>query len=204
MQTTRIVLTEPFIRHPAGLVFELDAATGVSGWDDDERIRERQNYADKSTYHLPDGGNGHAYELPASATAVCPEGIFDPATLRTGPCRITRAAFQTDDAADDKWNPGFNLLSINNLNAQGFTFPLERFDPPPEKAELYDHLRNSLVRPMTIQPEVDISDLTPGFYGLHLYFAAGAPYVIRFIKSFPLLVLFTDKNGRYSVQKTLY
>jgi hypothetical protein len=60
MQTARVVLMEPFVRHPAGQVFELEAITTVSDWHPDERVRERLSFTDKRAYYLPDGGNGFA------------------------------------------------------------------------------------------------------------------------------------------------
>lgn len=200
----RIVLTEPFIRHPAGLVFELDEATGIQGWEANEMLQERINYSGKRTYHLPDGGNGTAYDLLLSATAPCPPEVFENEDLRCGPCRLTRAAFQRDEAPNEVWNPGFKLFEINGLNAQGFEFPLETFETQPAGIELFDALRQIVVRPLPPGNSVDCSDLLPGFYQLRLHFLQGDPYFIHFIKSFPLLVLFMQRHGSYTVQKTLY
>ena len=125
MKTTRIVLTEPFVKHPAGLVFELPAAMNVGGWDVDERVRDRQNFSGKQTYRLPDGGNGNDYELPIQSTKNCPDGIFEDEALHKGPFRLTRAAFDREGAGNEIYNPGFNLLEINGIPAQGFEFPMD-------------------------------------------------------------------------------
>ena len=84
METVRMVLTEPFVRHAAGHVFEVNAATGASGWEEDTRLRERLNFSNKQTYFLPDGGNGHGAELSVSTTKPCPPDVFDGMDLRSG------------------------------------------------------------------------------------------------------------------------
>jgi hypothetical protein len=204
MQTTLIVLTEPFIKHPAGLVFELNKATGVSGWDDDDRVRERMYYGNKGIHFLPDGGNGLSYELPVSAVAPCPTDVFTNENLRNGPCRITRAAYQREGAPNDMWNAGFTLFDIGGLSAQGFKFPLGGFSQTPVQMQLFDALRDTVLRDCPVADSIDGSDLLPGFYQLRLLFQRGEPFYIHFIKSFPLLVFFTDNSGRHTVQKTLY
>ncbi len=40
MNPLLVALLHRFVRHPAGLVFQLNEATGISGWDDDDRVRE--------------------------------------------------------------------------------------------------------------------------------------------------------------------
>lgn len=204
MQTTLIVLTEPFIKHPAGLVFELNAATGFSGWDDDERVRERMSFANKGIYYLPDGGNGLPYDLSINATAPCPEDVFANENLQSGPCRITRAAYQREGATNDMWNAGFSLIEMKGATAQGIKFPLASFSPPPFQLQLFDALRGIAIRDCPLADSIDCSDLPPGFYQLRIGFQRGEPFYIHFIKSFPLLVLFSDNNSRYTVQKTLY
>lgn len=56
------------MRHPAGLVFELQESDEPIGWDPDERVRERQSFTDKRAYYLPDSGKGSSIKLPASDT----------------------------------------------------------------------------------------------------------------------------------------
>lgn len=203
MTTTRIVLTEPFVRHPAGLVFEVNAAQGTSGWDDDERLRERLNFSDKRTYHLPDGGNGAAYDLPAHMAKPCPPGVFEDVDLHSGPCRVTGATDgQTGSASPLKYN--IKLLEINGLAAQALQFPLSDLPARPVKMTLTDTLRGEAMREFPASDIVDCSRLLPGFYRLEIRLMGGGWLDVRFIKSFPLLVFFEGNTGRFSVQKTLY
>ncbi len=60
METTLIILKVPFYKHPAGTVFELAANTEPADWPEDDRLREKQNFASKRVYLLPDGGRGFA------------------------------------------------------------------------------------------------------------------------------------------------
>ncbi|NUQ26492.1 MAG: hypothetical protein HUU34_21300 [Saprospiraceae bacterium] len=208
MHTTRIVLTEPFVRHPAGLVFELDEATGVSGWDDDERVRDRQNFSDKRVYFLPDGGNGGSYELPSHMTAPCPPEVFVGVDLRTGPCRITGAwtAPGGDETSASPSNLKYDakLLRINDINAQGIEMTLER-----KQAEiiLVDVLRSETLRRFEAAGnpfQLDFSELPPGFYKITIHLHKGPTHYLQFIKAFPYIVEFQGNMGSYQLHRTLY
>ncbi len=209
MKTVWIALTQPFVRHPAGLVFELDEATGISGWDDDERVRERQNYSDKRCYRLPDGGNGLACELPVSMTAVCPPEVFADEDLRSGPCRVTgaeRVENQTT-SADSNLKYGIALAELNGLNAQGLHLPLNHWPSSPKTLRLIDRLRETEILSLgwEVLPDglLDCSALRPGFYALEIEISSVLLYRVLFIKSFPLLVQMAP-NGQYTTLKTLY
>lgn len=208
MPTTRIVLLEPFVRHPPGLVFELSEATGVSGWDDDERVRDRQSFTDKRVYFLPDGGNGASYELPLRITAPCPPEVFEGIDLRAGPCRVTGAwmAPGGDESAASPSDLKYNaqLLKINGINAQGIAMALEK---GPSKIILKDLLRNHTLQKMESEDahlQLDFSDLPPGFYKLTIYVHNGPGYFMQFIKSFPYLVEFKGNSENYELRRTLY
>lgn len=203
MTTTRIVLTQPFVRHPAGLVFEVNAAQGTSGWDDDERLRERLNFSDKRTYHLPDGGNGMAYDLSAQMTKLCPSGIFENVDLCSGPCRATGATDgHTGNASPLKYSS--KLLEIKGLAAQALEIPVDDLPTQPVKMVLKDTLRDAVLHEFSAREIVDCSQLSPGFYQLEIRLAGDSWLDVRFIKSFPLLVFFDGNSGRFSLQKTLY
>jgi hypothetical protein len=204
MQTTLVVLTQPFVRLPAGTILELSEANGYSGWEEDDRLREKLHFFDKSTYTLPDGGNGLGYDLPLSNTMPCPPDALVDLDLTHGPCRITRAAFQTEEAGNDVWNTGFGLEEVEGLAAQAFYYPLEQFEKKPVKVVLFDALRQKPVRDITATGHFDTQDMPPGFYQLQFNFRQGPAYHIHFIKSFPVLILFEDKTGGFSTQPTLY
>lgn len=206
MNTVRVVLTEPFMKYPAGTVFELDELQGVSGWDPDERVRERLSFSDKRTYSLPDTGRGIPTTLPASATAPCPPEVFQNTDITTGPCRITAieggALLREQDLA---------LLSLNGVNAHGLQIAWPATAARPEHYELWDKLREVQTDSMVISSvqydgallHFDFSTLGPGFYRLDVYSSGGIIFSIRFVKSFPLLVTFSQHH-KYAVQKTLY
>ena len=98
-----IILTEPFIRHYAGSVFYLDDAIGISGWDEDDRVRDRQPCHDNRVYTLPDNGKGIACELPIDYTVVCPEKLLGNVDLKSGPCRITSVSEGLERHKNDPW-----------------------------------------------------------------------------------------------------
>lgn len=208
METTLIILTQPFVRQPAGLVFELNADIGVSDWPDDERLRERLNFQDKRCYHLLDGGNGRSYELPLQDTRACPEGVFDGIDLHSGPVRLTATVLEV---------PGASETTVTNLKYDAVLSPLGehaaqavRFDPAqlgglPDSAELIDRLREKNLPPPDISTDLlDFSELGPGFYQLNLSVKNVGVHRICLMKSFPLLVIFEGNSARYQVQKTLY
>lgn len=202
MTTTRIVLTQPFVRHPAGTVFELHEALGVSGWDDDERVRDRQYFGDKRCYRLPDGGNGAVCELPAADTRPCPPEVFDGIDLRTGPVRIT--GDQVENGGNSLKYEG-HLMEINGINAQGVYFPPEKLGAAIQSAELRDSLRETeMGKPAMMGETFDFSELNPGFYQLMLTLKSGIIHRVSFVKSFPLVVTFEGNSSRFQVQKTLY
>ena len=207
LKTTRVVLTEPYVRHAAGHVFELDAATGISGWEEDERLRERLNFSNKQTYFLPDGGNGAAYELSVSATRPCPPEVFEGIDLRTGPCRVTGSTFRSANEteaqpSDIKYQA--QLFEINGLNAQGIAITLEE---KPSKIVLTDVLRDETLREIPADSHslvLNFADLLPGFYQLIMTMSDDSVHDVRVFKAFPLLVIFPDRSGRFSTQKTMY
>ncbi len=209
MKTVLVALTQAFIRHPAGLVFELEAATGISGWDDDTRLRERQSFLDKRVYQLPDGGNGLPCELPLAMTALCPPEIFESADLRSGPCRITGASRVSGQSTEPVSNLkyGIGLAEINGINAQGLQLPLQNLAGGAKTLRLRDRMRKHEVwaRDWQAFPDglIDCSALLPGFYELDIEITDVFLYQIQFIKSFPLLVEVAP-NGQFSTQKTIY
>ncbi len=67
-----IILIEPLIRQYIGSVFLLRDSIGISGWDEDDRIRDRQPCFDQRVYYLPDNGKGIPVALPLPCTLNCP------------------------------------------------------------------------------------------------------------------------------------
>lgn len=154
MKTIRLVLKEPFYMHPASLVFELEDSNEYSGWDDDERVRDRMSFHDKRIYHLPDSGRGLAVSLPASITQPCPAAAFENIDLSTGPCRITKVISGKGEALLAPSSPlpcgtlreeKVSLQEVNGLSAQGLRIELPAFEQAPVKMVLKDCLRKEVV-----------------------------------------------------------
>lgn len=204
MQTTRIILKVPFHKHPAGAVFEVAETTEISGWPEDERLREKLSFHDKRVYHLPDGGRGFAVSLPVSDTAPCPEHVFEGVELRTGECRVTRVFTGHPDETTDAWAAPCGQLKEENvvvernaaLKSQGFRIDLPPFAKIATKMVLSDTLRNETVLEYELrnykhtdtQLHWDVSDLRPGFYDLRVCFPGDWMHTVRFIKFFPFFV----------------
>lgn len=215
MNTVRLVLQVPFMRYPAGTVFELSENTEPDGWDDDERVRDRQNFSDRRVYALPDGGRGYAVQLHASDTKPCPVGVFDSMDIRTGPCRVTKVVSgKGEDLTDEGLEPGMllreesvELTDSASSRLQGIRIPLPAPANQVISLTLFDVLRNQeLPESKTAGDtplELDFSDLPPGFYRLMIRCRGDIYHSVRFIKSFPLLVMFTG-GGRFTTQQTLY
>lgn len=99
-----IILKNPFIRHYAGSVFDVEESTNNPNWEYAEKI------SPKRTYFLPDNGRGYATELDISDTILCPNTLFEGVDLMTGPCRMTSA--KASDL-DSKWGENQVILSEN-------------------------------------------------------------------------------------------
>lgn len=204
------------MRYPAGTVFDLPESNDFAGWHDDERVREKQNFSGKRTYRLPDGGRGNPVDLWESDTSPCPPTAFDGVALNSGPCRITAAFSGMGDnpAFDDEKLPcgqiredDASLVPINGINAQGFRVLLPQTSSPPEQVVIRDVLYGTDVRTIpSFGPDItlDLSDLLPGFYQVLFRYKDGCVHGIRFLKSFPLLVLLERGSRRFAVQETLY
>ncbi|MBL7828784.1 MAG: hypothetical protein JNJ57_19265 [Saprospiraceae bacterium] len=208
MSFIKVVLTEPFVRLPATLVLELDATVGVSGWNDDERARERMSFMNKKCYSLPDGGNGTAYELPLHYIRPCPEGVFEGVDLNSGPVRITASTLDGHSGQSPAvTNLKFDavLWAKNDNPGQGILFTQAQLGGWPETIEFTDRRSNSQLQPPECKGGlVDLSLLPPGFYELILKVEGMGTHRLRLIKSFPLLIEFEGNSQRYRTQKTLY
>lgn len=216
MNTIRLVLKVPFMRYPAGTVFELPVSNSYAGWDVDERVREKMSFYGKTVYPLPDGGRGYPVELHESDTSPCPPAAFDGVDLRTGPCRITATASGMGEnmTAGNGTLPcgqlrenDTELVEINGINAQGIRVALPPNDCRPDQIILRDVLRGADTRSLPAfgqEVVLDLSDLLPGFYLAVFRYKNDCRHVVRFIKSFPLLVLLERNSNRFSTLQTLY
>lgn len=201
------------MKFPAGTVFELEAPNELSDWDADERVREKQSFFDKRCFFLPDMGRGRSALLPLSRTYPCPEGIFDNSDLSSGPCRITGVFSGKGETAEP--HEDFEKLHENDVvlkdSKQGIDVVFSQNHENCTGWQLHNMLTDKLVRESEdapAQPEnlsFDFSDLTPGFYALRLQYKDSLSHLIRFYKSFPLLVQFEPNNNwKYTLFPTQY
>lgn len=203
------------MRHYAGSVFDLDDTTGVSGWDPDERVRERQSFSDKRTYTLPDAGNGLEVALPVSDTVVCPPEIFEGMDLRSGPCRVTAA--QTGIGAGMKGEdipPTARLskdhavlIALKGIENQGIEVALPQGSPQPRCIEIVDRRDGRI---LIARPEkehrflIDLSDAMPGFYHIRITCKRDFVHLISVLKCFPLVVNYDTRTGDWETIQTIW
>lgn len=209
MQTKRLVLKVPFMRYPAGTVFELEDRLEYDGWEEDERLREKQNFSDRRVFFLPDGGSGFSTMLSAYDTQPCPPAVFEGVDLHSGPCRITKIELPRalgPGLCVGLGDSDISLVDMSGCHAQGIAIRWPEGWKQPLTIALRDILRDVEVPEVVGPPDevVDFSGLLPGFYHLLATFPNGCVQGIRFIKSFPLLVFFERGTFRYTTQKTLY
>ncbi|MCC6411329.1 MAG: hypothetical protein IT270_06700 [Saprospiraceae bacterium] len=213
MNLSLVVLNQPFMKFPAGTVFQLEEPNEIPGWDPDERVREKQSFFDKRNFLLPDMGRGRSALLPLWMTNPCPEGIFDNADLSSGPCRIT-GVFSGKGAPPEP-HGDFENLRENEVvlkdSKQGIDITLPQNREQCTGWQLHNMLTQKLVREsddVPARPEnvsFDFSDLMPGFYALSLRYNDGFNHLVRFYKSFPFLVQFEpDNNWKYTLFPTQY
>lgn len=203
------------MRHYAGSVFDLDDATGVSGWDPDERVRERQSFFNKRTYFLPDAGNGSGVELLVSDTVLCPPEIFEGMDLRSGPCRVTAAqtgigaGMKGEDipAAARLSKDHAALVALKGIENQGIEVVLPQGSPRPRRIEIVDRRDG---RTMIDRPEkehrflIDLSDAMPGFYHIRITGERDFIHLISVLKCFPLVVNYDTRTGAWETIQTIW
>ncbi len=209
-----IILTEPFIRHYAGSIFYLDDAVGVSGWDEDDRIRDRQPCHDKRVYALPDNGKGVATELPIDYSILCPEKLLENADLKSGPCRITSVSEGLQKQHNDPWfadplpmGRGRLLLKNSVTCPKNIVVSDGSINLMTTKA-IIDDLLSQESKTITYGfPDgfqLDFSDFEPGFFRVALFNDTDLQHSFTLIKCFPIIVKFTGKINKYAIAQTLW
>ena len=216
MKTIRLVLNVPFMRHPVGTVFELKDSPDISGWDADDRVREKQDFSGQRSYRLPDGGRGQAVELPESHTHVCPPTAFDGVRLDTGPCRVTGVQSGLGERLTPIDGPlacgklreeDATLVPINGIPSQALCVRLPETGSRPRGVLLRDRLRGLDLRTFPQfdrESNFDFSALSPGFYELLFQYPDECRHSLRFIKTFPLLITLEPGSSRFTTQPTRY
>lgn len=209
-----IILAEPFIRHYAGSVFKVSDAIGVSGWDDDDRTREKQSCYDKRVYFLPDDGKGEHAELPLPCTFICPENIFRNIDVKSGPCRITSVSKSLSKTTNDPYYASSLPLGKGKITyvdatkyvKNGFIFDLDR-DAFPDKAIIKNSVTGEITS-VNIESHAQIhlvfDDFEPGFYEISLIKSNSNLHHFTLIKCFPLVVALTDVRSKYNISPTIW
>ena len=209
-----IILTEPFIRHYAGSVFTVSDAIGVSGWDDDDRTREKQSCYDQRVYFLPDDGKGTPAELPLPYTFVCPENIFSNVDIHSGPCRITSVSKSLEKPNNDPYYASPLPLGkgkITYLDTEKYVKNALFFDLNNEELMDIAIIKNSVTAEVknhnikSGEPLLLIfDDFEPGFYAIDLFKSKLLVHQFTLIKCFPLVVALTDIRSKYHILKTIW
>lgn len=209
-----IILTEPFIRHYAGSVFYLDDAIGSSGWDEDDRLRDRQPCHDNRVYTLPDNGKGIACELPIDYTVLCTDKLLEKVNLKSGPCRITSVSEGLERQQNDPWfaDPlpmGRGRLLLKNAltcpknivvsdGSIHLQFTKVIID------DLLSQESKTIEYGFSDEFQLDFSDFEPGFYRVALFNDADLQHSFTLIKCFPIIVKFSGEINKYTIAQTLW
>lgn len=208
----RIILTQPFMRHYAGSVFELSDQISMLNWDDDERVRDKINFFHNQAYELPDDGKGKSTLLSLQKTMICPEHVFELSNIKCGPWRITsvsKGLEEVDELYYSTFFPGGkgkvllkdsddypkNILRINLQNELQYDQVTVKNRSDGQEIDIHVD--------MTYGFELDGSPLHPGFYLVDLILDGQVLDSFTAIKCFPLVV-HLDKYSGITISKTLW
>lgn len=209
----RIVLTEPFMRHYEGSVFEVSDQLEIMDWDPDIRVREKMNFLHKRAYLLPDDGKGNSTLLHTQKTVLCPEHIFENVNLNSGPCRITSISegieilndpYFANRIAQKELELNLRDSSIYPKNLLDFEFGQNL---RPDKLLLKNKIEDTEVCHVIDYESkfrLDLSILPPGFYTIKLKLQDESSYSITLIKCFPLVIHYDAVRSTFSFVKTIW
>lgn len=208
----RVVLLEPFVRHYAGTVFDLEEATYPSSWDEHALLREKQSFNDKMVYLLPDAGNGRKEELPLYYTELCPEGIFNYVDIKSGPCRITSVSPDLIDYSLDSAYEHIKPVGKGKVRIQGNDYPesnsiilLSADKNKPFSVSIYNLNNNSLLLKYDAHSVVlDFSNFLPGFYLVKLEGLFDETQQFTLFKNFPYAFIFDKNTNVFNATKTIW
>lgn len=208
-----IILTDPFMHHYAGSVFQLSDAIGYSGWDEDDRVRDRQPCHDKRIYHLPDNGKGITTELPVDYTFLCPERILMDLDLKSGPCRVTSISKSLEKLVNDPYYISPVPLGKGKIlyqNSEKYDKNILHFDVQiddlPDTAMIKNSISNE-IKTTTLtsgSSELSFDDFDPGFYEIDLFKSKILIHHFTMIKCYPMVVKITRFRSRYQISSTVW
>ena len=206
----RVILLNPFVKHYAGSVFDLNEAVYASDWDVDERNLEKQSRFANKVYLLPDAGNSRSAELPVQDTMLCPEEIFININIKNGPCQITAVKEHPIDPET------IQLITARFLKVQleGTLFPfnnnillLSTGEKKFDTIEIYDSLSNQKIQQFdgfSDTKTINFQEAYPGFYRV-LFFNSQMPVLELYLfKNFPLVVSPIKYTNRFQCIPTVW
>jgi hypothetical protein len=209
-----IILTEPFMRHYAGSVFRVSDAIGYSGWDDDDRVRDRQPCFDQRVYHLPDDGKGNAAELSLESTLLCPENLLINEDLKGGPCRITSVSEGLATKHNDPFYASPLPMGRGKVLLQDsakYTKNIITADIPEDKPYNKVVIKNQVTEVTEVVLYdfqdgfvLDFSEWQPGFYRVDIFYNTTLIHTFTVMKCFPLVVFYESRTRKYRTEKTLW
>ncbi len=205
-----IILKNPFIRHYAGSVFDLEENFQRSSWDMNELLYERMPA--QRNYLLPDGGKGFAVELSISDTVLCPPSVLEGVDLTIGPCRITSVKTQLSNGenAPIEWQLSMektSLFDIDIYEKQEVKIELPPSSPSPQSVEIIERKGNKILKSINssnYELSIDFKDFSNGFYEIRIHCKNNILHIITLIKCFPLVITFDPRTGKYTTMKTIW
>ncbi len=206
----RVILLNPFIKHYAGSVFDLNEAVYASDLDETIQNNEKESRLIHKVYYLPDGGHGRSAELPVNNTILCPEEIFFAKDLTIGPCRITAVKELPIDPET------IQLMNERLLKAslEGNSFPFNNKvflkitgELPIDSIEIYNSLSNQKIKELHGFSEsqvLNFQEELPGFYRVQFFNKQMPVLELSLFKNFPLTVFPIKYTNRFNCIPTVW
>lgn len=209
----RIVLTEPFMRHYEGSVFEVSYKLEIMDWDPDIRVREKMNFLHKRAYLLPDDGKGNSTLLHTQKTVHCPEHIFENVNLNYGPCRITSISEGIEILNDPYFSNSVVQKELELILNDSSLYPKNLLDFKfGQNLSSYTLILKNKIKDIEIYHAIgseskirlDFSIFPPGFYTIEIKLQDHTSHSITLIKCFPLVVHYDAVRSTFFTEKTIW
>jgi len=203
-----IFLKQPFIRHYAGTVFELE----VCFQQERDHVLLYDRLPPRKMYSLPDDGKGEPALLDAQDVEHCLPSFFETVDICHGPLRVTSIQSYKPSTGSLDLLPEMNpetiiLTSVSNVPKQAIQLPEFIAQKCLTKGFLrnkntpVDAMRSGL---SVVDSVVSMEFFPPGFYEMVLPFDAEQGYVLHVIKLFPFGVERDLVSGQFSLFRSLW
>jgi hypothetical protein len=210
----RIFITQPFLHHCAGTIFDLADEIGISGWSEGDMITDFHNLKKNYCYYLPDNGRGEKVELLVSWTGQCDETIFNDLDLKSGPCRITFVSKNLEALEDpyyaDPLPKGRGKVVYDEQDTIAFKnrFIVETAGIAQPDEMIVLNAKNKELKHYFIAKSdiihLDFTTYSPGFYNIYLNKNGSSLHHFKMIKLFPIVLELDPKAKEYTIAKTLW